>query len=265
MLWPLLLSVQASEAEAPKLRAVALMIEQAQHVPPAALGDLLLAGSHPVIADAIVHPRGMDPSSPWITEIELLSQANTDDRTGFCSALHYRVQFEPKLRQETGPVVPSPARPTSAKVETVYRLPGDSPSHPADCSAQFWHFFDASGDEQTQKFAIARLLWSAKQLFEQHRRLPFKLSVHDRVGRGLDRLWSGRDALAKLPLGSISDIDLTPDEDRLFLPRRARVDVAGRPLNVVQVFAQPDWNVDLILANGRITRMYVVREDPPPF
>jgi hypothetical protein len=266
LLAPLLLFLQSVDVGVLRSGAGTFTLEQARRQEAASLGDALLSDPHPKIVESIVHPAGMEAAAPWVTEIELLSQPELDQRSGFCSAFRYSLKFEPTIPQVIGKPIPSPAAPRSMTVEKVYRFPGNSPTRPTSCSAPFGDFFGLSAAGNMRELDIARLLRVAKQTAEQRRKLPFKVTFDDQIGSPeADWPRTAMEALAQLPLGRISYIDLKPNDAALFLPRRARVNRAGQPLQIVQVEAVEGWVIDIAFDQDRPVRMHIVRRIPPPF
>jgi len=256
--------------------AVPMTVARAKALTPQALGDALLAPGHPPVVLAHVGPRGLapppPPGAPVATPIRLVLRGIPSAQPGFCQQTVASIDLKPVGRLADGSL-PAAAADTLA-THVQYRWRGD-----VDCAAPADAFFVPRDGEAMRDFAIVRLLAKAQQAARRGGRPGFPVSVTDKMGpeliayqrsnptqppvAGLTVVTDARKALAMLPIEEIGFVgrSTTAFPDSL---RPSDTDAATRA-DATTIFMGGVWTVGLVLERGRIVRMRLRREIPPPF
>lgn len=255
---------------------------QARALTPSTLGDALLMRGHPPVTEAIVGPEGMEPPTPpgrpTVTRIRLFLEASRSQQPGFCERIVATVFLKPVDQLPDGTIPAS--GPDTISTQIAYRWVGTGGSALACAAAKSSFFMPHLGDER-QAMAVVRLLALAKEEAEARHKLPFPVSVVDREGpemAAFDRehptlppapkseiMTDARKALASLPVDAVTYVGpaatATPD----ILLASDLADAKGRHLESMTVFLGGDWTAGIVLAQGEIVQLRLLREIPPPF
>lgn len=253
--------------------------DEAQGLPPQELADILLAQPRPAAVEATVGPEGMDaptPPGPASIRIKLYFEPALSLHRGFCERLSATVMMSRADRLENGLL--APAKPQSVTTETSYRWIGlNTPS--SACPAPRHSFFNPDADELTVALETVRILVAARDHARSRRPLAFELTVDDQMARTLNDyrqrsmsksppmqvISDARTALGSLNLGTISFAGPSRRAASDILTASDLVDARGRQLDGRIIFLGGEWTAGLVLDDGRLTRVRLVRAIPPPF
>ena len=253
---------------------------EAKALTPQALGDALLAPGHPPVTEAVVGPQGMEPPAPPDSpvQVKLYLEPISSAQPGFCQRTIATVYLDPPGGMKDAQ---SPSdRPGSLATEIAYRW-RDETRKALVCSAPKFAFFIPRPGEQQQALEAVRLLASARRAARQGTRLSFPVSIKDREGpemlayerqhphepriADLQVMTDAKKALASLPIDAVTFAgpSSTASPDVLHAS-----DLAGAKrssLRGMTIFLGGDWAVGLVIVEGRIVRMRLLRQIPPPF
>jgi hypothetical protein len=258
------------------------MLAQARGMTAGQLGDRLLPAGHAPIVEAMVHPRGMEAPTTWVTSVDLTTRAYSGDPPGFCAAKLYKVNFVPAATPAPG--ARTPARPASIETTTLYKFTGAQPARGQTCQDERSPFFPVSETDGVRRVTLVRLLAQA-QAAATRGDIDFDLSFEDRMADDFDRqphdgdhmagglpypfpgrLRDGRAALAAFPLDQIVKVSPDPWPDGANAASKSALKTLGAQASLAQfTTADGDWLVDLVMFKGRIHTLHVVRRIPPPF
>ncbi len=279
-----LLTAESTERATVRLRENGPVItpEEAKALSAAALGDALLAPGHRPVSEVTVGPEGMDPPTPpgilESTRIKLYLEPIRSEKIGFCERAIATVYLAPVNRLKDGHLPASPAARISTQI--AFRWVGLSRNGVA-CAASKYQFFTAKPEAEDEALEAVRLLGLASQDAKLSRRLSFPVSIEDREGSSmlayerqhpevphipeLKIITDAKEALASLPVDAVSFSGLASTAYPTVLRPADQPNKMGPGQRAMTIFLGGDWAVGLIISNGQIKLMRIVRELPAPF
>jgi hypothetical protein len=279
-----LLAAEPTEGSTVRLRenGPAITPEQAKALSAAALGDALLAPGHPPVTEVTVGPEGMEPPTPPgvpdSTRIKLYLEPIRSEKTGFCERVIATVYLAPVNRSNDGHLPASPAARMSTQI--AFRWVG-LPQNGVACTASKYQFFTAKPEAEDDALEAVRLLGLASHDAKLGRRISFPVSIEDREGPSmlayerqhpevpripeLKIITNAKKALASLPVDAVSFSGLASTAFPTVLRPADQTNKMGPGPRAMTIFLGGDWAVGLIISDGQIKLMRMVREIPAPF
>jgi hypothetical protein len=254
--------------------------DEAKALTPQALGDVLLAPGHPPVTEVAVGPQLMEPpaapGSP--VQVKLYLEPASSEQSGFCQRTIATVYFDPagSLKDAGAPK----DRPGSLATEIAYRW-SDETRKASACNAPKFAFFIPRAGEQQQALEAVRLLASASRAARQGTRMSFPVSIKDKEGpemlaylrqhpedsriADLRVLTDAKKALASLPVDAVTFVGLSSTVLVDVLHASDTVGAKQPSLRGMTILLGGDWAAGLVIVDGRIVRMRLLRQIPPPF
>ncbi|WP_375394943.1 hypothetical protein [uncultured Sphingomonas sp.] len=256
----------------------ALTPDEARAMAPSTLADQLLAAGHPLIVEDAVAPFGMEaPQPPWLTRINLISDAVQDFRKGFCVKHRYRVTFPDLGRWDPEDRKQQPNRPDHVIDEIAYRLLTKQ-----GCAGSIGSsYFTPRGSETDGALKVVALIGKAVRLAKSH---PphFPLAVDDQLDREMqiymrtqtgkrsadapkyDVITDPRKALATLAIGATVYVGHQLSGGELLDPSLLR-EPDGHLRERWSLLVGGTVTVDVVLDGGRIAALKIRYAIPAPF
>ena len=252
---------------------------QATAMPPAQLGDAVLAAGHPKIVEARIGIQGFVPmpqrGAPMQTPIMLLAAAHASRKSGFCEQDIAHILLAPVINAGSETAA---AAPVAIHTETTYRWIADR-DHRTACVNPEDPYFSVTMENRQRAFTLIRSLADLQTGLGSGRKSGFQVTINDRLAVQLRDFASTNPdprtrptieqttpivdpetALRSVPLDSIRSIIFDQrswnDPDPTGTDKRKRT--------IVSLFAGGEWAVDIAFAGAAIKAIAIVREIPPP-
>lgn len=210
--------------------------------------------------------------------VKLYLEPASRKQSGFCQRTIATVYLDPAgSSKDAGS---AKGRPSNLAIETAYRW-SDETRKASACNAPKFAFFIPRSGQQQQALEAVRLLASARRAARQGTRLPFPVSIEDKEGpemlayerqhlqepriAGLRVMTDANKALASLPVDAVTFAGASSTAGSDPLHASDLVDAKRPSLRGMTIFLGGDWVVGLVIAEGRIVRMRLLRQLPPPF
>lgn len=274
--------VPAVASVAFKTDAKPMTLTDAERLGPTQMANAWLVAGHPSVERATIGPQGMSAPLPPGPAVEtgatvLFVPAPASD-THFCQRIVADLTMSPISRDVTSRQ--ALYRPTAIKTDTQYRWAGGAASA-ASCAKSGATFFKIDPNLGNQQFGIISAVAAAGARSRGGRRPSFPVTVDDREGREMLAFEAGTPNASRRPGGwtvytdgtkALAAVPFTaafavyPTSSTYADPfTKAEISNANAQKLTAWTIRASDWTVGVLVEDGRIKVMRLIRAVPPPF